>query len=139
MGRYHSTRGRLGRLLVVVGFVAAAACGEDGIEPTHRGTYLGGEGGQELNIFTPCGDTARLMVAGDPRTVQRLQKTHASMTRSEFQPIYIEVRGRALPSSKGYDLIHTGVFHVDTVLTHSGRVPMTCAPKLRPADPGDIG
>jgi hypothetical protein len=123
------------RVAVIVTTVLVAACSPDGPEPTHRGTYLGGEGAQELNMFTPCGDTAMLWVEGDPRTVERLRKAHASTTTSPFRPIYIEIRGRAIPrGSAQLDRMYTGIIHVDTVLTQNGRAPMACAPKLRPMD-----
>ncbi len=119
--------------------LVAACAGGDGIEPTHRGTYLGGQGSGELNMFTPCGDTAMLWVTGDPVTVERLRKAHASMTRSQFQPIYIEMRGRTIPRGRAQlEQLYNGIVHVDTVLTRSSRVPMTCVPKLRPKDP-EIG
>jgi hypothetical protein len=128
------------RLLVIaVALLVAACAGGDGIEPTHRGTYLGGQGAGELNMFTPCGDTAMLWVTGDPVTVERLRKAHASMTRSQFQPIYIEMRGRTIPRGRAQlEPLYNGIVHVDTVLTRSSRVPMTCVPKLRPKDP-EIG
>lgn len=116
-----------------------AACAEDGIEPTHRGTYLGGQGAGELNMFTPCGDTTMMWVTGDPVTVERLRKAHASMTRTQFQPIYIEIRGRTIPRGRAQiDRLYDGIVHIDTVLTKSARTPMTCVPKGPPRLP-DIG
>jgi hypothetical protein len=113
--------------------VLATACGAEGPEPTHRGTYLGGEGNAELNMFTPCGDTTTLWVEGKPQTVERLRKAHQTMTRNQFQPIYIEFRGRVLPpGSTHMGDMYSGIIHVDTVLTRSGRAPMSCAPKGRP-------
>jgi hypothetical protein len=124
---------------VIVTAVLMAACAPDGPEPTHRGTYLGGQGAQELNMFMPCGDTSLLWVEGNPATVERLRKAHQTMTRSGFQPIYIEIRGRALPRGNAQlDQMYNGVIHIDTVLTKSGRAPMACARKLKPMD-FDIG
>jgi hypothetical protein len=127
------------RLAVIATIVLFTACGPDGPVPTHRGTYVGGEGAQELNIFTPCGDTTMLWVEGKPATIERLRKAHQTMTRSVFQPIYIEVRGRTMPRGNAQlDQMYTGVMHIDTVLTRSGRAPMACAPKFKPMD-FDIG
>ena len=127
------------RLAFIVTAVLVAACAPDGPEPTHRGIYLGGEGAQELNMFTPCGDTAMLWVEGDPRTIERLRKAHASMTTSPFRPIYIELQGRSIPvGNAGLDRMYSGILHVDSVLTQSARAPMSCARKLKPMD-FDIG
>ena len=128
------------RIAVISATILVAACAPDGPEPTHRGTYLGGAGAQELNMFTPCGDTAMLWVEGDPRTVERLRKTHASMTTSPFRPIYIEIQGRSIPvGAAQLDRMYTGIIHIDSVLTQSARAPMACAPKLRPMNLDDIG
>ena len=130
----------ISKRLAVVAVAILAACGTDGLEPTHRGTYLGGQGAQELNIFTPCGDTAMLWVEGDPVTVERLRKAHASIAGTLFRPIYIEVRGRSIPRGAAQlDPMYTGIMHIDTVLTQAGRAPMNCAPKFKPFDPSDIG
>jgi len=127
------------RLAIVAGAMLMAACAADGIEPSHRGTYLGGQGAGELNMFTPCGDTTMLWVTGDPVTVERLRKAHESMTRSQFQPIYIEIRGRTIPRGRAQiDRMYDGIVHIDTVLTRSSRAPMTCVPKGPPRLP-DIG
>ena len=127
------------RLTVIVTAVLMAACTPDGPEPTHRGTYLGGQGAQELNMFTPCGDTAMLWVEGDPRTVERLRKAHAATTSSPFRPIYIEIRGRVIPRGNvQLDRMYSGIIHVDTVYTQSARAPMACARKLKPMD-FDVG
>ena len=125
--------------LVAVAMLIAACGGADGIEPSHRGTYLGGQGAGELNMFTPCGDTTMMWVTGDPVTVERLRKAHASMTRSQFQPIYIEIRGRTIPRGRAQiDQMYDSIVHIDTVLTRSSRAPMTCVPKGPPRLP-DIG
>ena len=127
------------RLVVIATTLLIAACAPAGPEPTHRGIYVGGQGAPELNIFTPCGDTTMLWVEGKPATIERLRKAHETMTQSVFQPIYIEIRGRTMPRGNAQlDHMYTGVLHVDTVLTRSGRAPMACAPKLRPMD-FDIG
>ena len=128
------------RRLAIVVTAVVLACGPAGPEPTHRGMYLGGEGAQELNIFTPCGDTTMLWVEGDPSTIERLRKAHASMTRSPFQPMYIEIRGRTVPRGHAQlDAMYTGIVHIDTVLTQAGRAPMGCAPRFKPMNPDDIG
>jgi hypothetical protein len=128
------------KLAFVAVAVLLAACAADGPEPTHRGTYIGGQGGQELNMFTPCGDSAMLWVTGDEATVERLRRAHASLSPSLFRPIYIEIRGRAIPrDAQNLDRLYTGIINIDTVLVQAGRVPMTCAPKLKPMNLDDIG
>jgi hypothetical protein len=78
-------------------------------------------------------------VTGDAVTVERLRRAHASMARNQFQPIYIEVRGRAIPPGRAQlGDIYSGIMHIDTVLTQRSRAPMTCAPKGKPVLP-DIG
>ena len=130
--------GRRASLLLVA--VLATACAPKGPQPTHRGSYVGGYGGQQLNAFTPCGDTAMLWVVGDTITFEKLRKAHADMTRSVFQPVYIEIRGDTVSKDGLYlEPMYTGVLRIDTVLTLSGRAPMKCAPKFRRFDPGDIG
>lgn len=128
------------KLTLVALAVLLAACAADGPEPTHRGTYVGGEGAQELNIFTPCGDSAMLWVTGDEVTVERLRRAHASMSPSLFRPIYIEIRGRDIPrDGENLDRMYTGIINIDTVLVQAARAPMGCAPKLKPMNLDDIG
>ncbi len=128
------------RVWIVVAATLAMACAAEGPEPTHRGTYVGGYGGQQLNAFTACGDTAMFWVEGDTVTVEKLRKAHDTMTQSVFQPVYIEIRGDTVPKDEQYlDPMYTGILHIDTVLTLSGRAPMKCAPKFKPFDPSDIG
>ena len=129
------------RLWIVAVAALAIACAKDGPEPTHRGTYRGGYGGQQLNTFTPCGDTAMLWVVADTVTFEKLRKAHAAMTRSPFQPVYIEIRGDTVSKdpSQYIDPMYTGVLRIDTVLTLAGRAPGGCAPKFKPFDPNEIG
>ena len=131
----------MARRLLIVAVALSVACAKDGPEPTHRGTYVGGYGGQQLNAFTPCGDTAMLWVVADTVTFEKLRKAHAAMTKSVFQPVYLEIRGDTVSKDEGQylDPMYTGVLRVDTVLTLSGRAPMQCAPKFKPFDPSDIG
>ena len=129
------------RMAVIVAAALAIACAKGGPEPTHRGLYVGGYGGQQLNAFTPCGDTAMLWVVADTVTFEKLRKAHAAMTKSVFQPVYLEIRGDTVAKDEAQylDPMYTGVLRIDTVLTLSGRAPMKCAPKFRPFDPSDIG
>ena len=128
------------RAIAVLLVVLAAACGGDGLEATHKGAYFGGDNRFNLNMFTPCGDTASLWVDGNPQTVERLRRVHESMTATMFRPIYIEVRGKTAPLSSSQYLgeLYSGILHIDTVLVTEARAPMGCAPKLRPLPP-DIG
>ena len=128
------------RTLGVLLLMLAAACGGDDLEATHKGAYFGGDNRFNMNMFTPCGDTATLFVEGNSQTVERLRRKHESMTGSMFRPIYIEVRGKTAPISTGQYLgdLYTGILHIDTVLVTEARAPMGCAPKLRPMSP-DIG
>jgi hypothetical protein len=82
------------RVIAVLLIALVAACGGDGLEATHRGAYFGGDNRFNMNMFTPCGDTATLYVEGNPQTVERLRRKHESMSRSMFRPIYIECEGR---------------------------------------------
>ncbi len=128
------------RVIAVLLIALVAACGGDGLEATHRGAYFGGDNRFNMNMFTPCGDTATLYVEGNPQTVERLRRKHESMSRSMFRPIYIEVRGKTAPLGGTQYLgeLYTGILHIDTVLVTEARAPMNCAPKLRPIPP-DIG
>lgn len=127
-------------IAVLLAALVAAACGGDELEATHRGAYFGGDNRFNMNMFTPCGDTATLFVEGNPQTVERLRRKHEAMSPSMFRPIYIEVRGKTAPISTAQYLgeLYTGILHIDTVLVTEARAPMNCAPKLRPLPP-DIG
>ena len=128
------------RVITVLLIALVAACGGDGLEATHRGAYFGGDNRFNMNMFTPCGDTATLFVEGNPQTVERLRRKHESMSPSMFRPIYVEVRGKTAPLGGTQYLgeLYTGILHIDTVLVAEARAPMNCAPKLRPLPP-EIG
>lgn len=121
------------RRLVFVAAVLAAcsAAGEakPGIEPSHRGVYLGGN---QLNSFVACGDKKMYWVEG--KASFALGARYRELVRRPFQPIYVEFTAETLAYNGRMSMEgHTGYIRVDSVLEARTIIPRTCKlPEVEP-------
>lgn len=111
------------RLLVAAAL--AASCQREkapGIEPSHRGIYVGGN---QLNSFTACGEQKLYWVEG--KASFGLQARYRELARRPFQPIYVELKAEVpARGSQAPMEAHEGYIRVDTVLEARTIVPRTC-------------